>query len=111
LLVVLQFGTHILRVVYNEEYAKDGALLGWTMLAGIPTYVNSALCYGIAARRLFVKAVVPMIGITAITCVLAVSLISRFGVIGASYAMVIAASIMAVRFLFVLWRNTPNAER
>lgn len=99
--LALLFGSQILSVLYEPEYAIYSDVLIWLMFAAAFSYVASFLGYSMTAARYFrVQLPLFVLVVLILTCACAV-LVPVNGILGAAQAMVIAAAVQLVGALGV----------
>ncbi|MDJ0795916.1 MAG: oligosaccharide flippase family protein [Calothrix sp. MO_167.B12] len=93
ILLALVAGRQILTLVYKPEYAQQGNLFIWLMVAAGIGYVASFLGYGMTSARYF-RVQMPLFTVVTGTSALAcLWLIPRLGLKGAAIALIVAAII------------------
>lgn len=85
ILISTLFGSQLLVLVYDRQYADHSHLLRWIMLAGLLYYVGTFLSYGVAAVRAFSRILIPHLAMTLITVGLSAAVIPSMGLVGAAY--------------------------
>jgi O-antigen/teichoic acid export membrane protein len=84
-------GPFILTAAYGPEYARHNSILVWTMIAAGITYVAALTGYGITAARYF-RVQIPLYALVATAGAAACWwLVPQMGLIGAAWALCIAA--------------------
>jgi len=102
--VAAVFGRHIINLFYREEYAAYNGLFIWIMAVGGVGYIASFLGYGMNSARQF-RAQVPLFAVVAaVTAAGCWVLVPRFGLYGATYAMLIALVVQVLLSLVVIRR-------
>jgi O-antigen/teichoic acid export membrane protein len=90
-LVALVAGRQILTLLYRPEYAEQTNLFIWLMVAAGIGYVSSFLGYGMTAARYF-RIQMPLFAVvTGISAIACLWLLPKFGLLGAAFALILAA--------------------
>jgi O-antigen/teichoic acid export membrane protein len=88
-LAALAFGRQIVTLIYGREYAQNGQLFLWLMVAAAAGYVASFAGYSLTAARHF-KVQMPLFSfITALTLVLCYVMVRAGGAEGAAKALAV----------------------
>jgi O-antigen/teichoic acid export membrane protein len=102
-LIALLVGRQILSAVYRQEYAGYADVLLLLMVAAGVSYVASFLGYGMTAARYF-KVQLPLFGlVTCVTFLTGLPLVSRYGLRGASVALIISGFVQVLASFGVVW--------
>jgi O-antigen/teichoic acid export membrane protein len=111
--VALVAGRQILTLLYQPEYAQYTTLFVWLMVAGGISYVASFMGYGMTAAQYFYIQLPLFIGVTAVSSLTCFWLIPSLGLIGAAFALILAAivqvAISAGVILYAIHR-LPNPQ-
>jgi O-antigen/teichoic acid export membrane protein len=91
--VALLAGRPLLRILYSAEYAAHAHEFAIVMLAGGIGYAGSLLGYAVTAGRHFFAQIPLWIVIVGSTCVASAVLVTRLGVAGAAWALVVSAAV------------------
>jgi O-antigen/teichoic acid export membrane protein len=101
-LVILLAGKMILTLLYTVEYTQHLDVLFWVTIEAALGFVCSVLAYAMTAARQF-RAQVPLSGITVVLSIIACALlISRYGLPGAAFAMVLATTFQLIGSLVIV---------
>ncbi|NMG08834.1 oligosaccharide flippase family protein [Brasilonema sp. UFV-L1] len=115
ILVVFVAGQQILTLLYQPEYAQHKDLLVWLMVAAAMSYISSFLGYGMSSARYFRIQIPLFIVVTSTLAITCLWLLPIYGLRGAAFAQLIAASMQAVLSLGVnihaLYRIKKNTGR
>ncbi len=94
--IALLFGSQILAVLYEPDYAAYAKVFAWLMFAAALSYVASFLGYSMTAARYF-RVQLPLFAVVVITLTAACAiLIPINGIVGAAQAMVISTAVQLV---------------
>jgi O-antigen/teichoic acid export membrane protein len=106
-LVAVLAGASILDLVLGTQYRAYSRELSWLMAVGVVAGFASALGYAMtAARQMRVQ--VPMLLAVCFTVAAAsYTLVPRYGVVGAAWALGAGFSVQVLGALGVLWKSAP----
>jgi O-antigen/teichoic acid export membrane protein/glycosyltransferase involved in cell wall biosynthesis len=104
----LVFARPVLVLVYGADYGQYASVLVWLSAATVVSFTSVFLGTGVTARQRF--AVQPAISAAAFAAVAIAArpLAVRFGLIGASWALLAGALIELAAYLAVLWRDARD---
>lgn len=100
ILVSVYFGTSILTVLYNSDYAKNNAVLIWIMTAGCLWYISGLLESSINAARLFKLQALILTAVVTTTALGCYCLIPKYGLIGAAWSLCFGMAIRLIGSIF-----------
>ena len=101
LLVVYLAGPFILTLLYQPEYAAHSDVLVWLAFGTALSYVATFLGFGMTATRNFRIQPVIIGTTTLLTLILSMLLIPNYGMVGAAWALAIAAGLTLLMALIV----------
>jgi O-antigen/teichoic acid export membrane protein len=114
-LISLVAGPWILALLYQPEYSQYSEVLVWIMVSAGAGYVAALLGYGMTAARYFRHQAPLFVIVTLATIISCVYLVPTYGLTGAAWAVLIAATVQLVASLavvtFALRRLTGKQER
>jgi O-antigen/teichoic acid export membrane protein len=97
-LVVLLAGRQLLQVLYTPEYAAHASAFAVVMFSGGIGYAASMLGYAVTAGRHFLVQIPLWIAAAASTLAGSALLVSRHGVTGAAWVLVLTASVQLLSY-------------
>jgi O-antigen/teichoic acid export membrane protein len=101
-LVALAFGEQIVALIYGREYAQNGQLFLWLMVAAAAGYMASFGGYSLTAARHF-RVQMPLAGfMTALTLVLCFVMVKAGGAVGAAKALAVVGFVQLVAVMAIL---------
>ena len=110
-LVAAVFGRPLLQIVFGREYAKHDDVFKILMLGGIPSLMASlAGVLVTSARRFRSQLVVNSVVLVALLAA-CMTLIPRYGLVGAAWALNCAAMLVLIGFMVLIWRALNAARR
>jgi O-antigen/teichoic acid export membrane protein len=113
-IVAASIGKQVLTLMYSSEYATHASVLIWITIAEVLLTVSHFLGVAISAARRFRVQVPLFVLVTVMTVVSSALLIPRYGLEGAAYSILIAASVQTfgvlVIFLQILRSNSAVKE-
>ncbi|NLO05645.1 MAG: lipopolysaccharide biosynthesis protein [candidate division WS1 bacterium] len=104
------WGVQIAELVYGEEFARHPQVFLWVMVAAAILYLGSMIGCANTATRKFRKLVVPRIFVIVSVVALCLTLIPRYGLLGAAWTLCgfgVAECVAGVIVLFMT-RRPPN---
>jgi O-antigen/teichoic acid export membrane protein len=101
-LAALAFGRQIVTLIYGREYAQNGHLFLWLMVAAAAGYMASFGGYSLTAARHF-QVQMPLFGfITALTLVLCYAMVKAGGAVGAAKALAVVGFVQLAATMAIL---------
>ncbi|AFY86734.1 MULTISPECIES: oligosaccharide flippase family protein [Chroococcidiopsis] len=100
-LVAFVAGRHLLAVLYQPEYAERADLFVWLMVAAGVSFIASFFGYGMTSARYFRVQMPLFVFVTTISAIACLWLIPKFGLLGAAFALLVAAIVQVVASLGV----------
>jgi len=105
MLVSKFFGREVLTILFRPEYAQQADLLPWIMAAGGVLFMAQFLGFGLTAANFYHSQVV-LNGVAVISLLLGCWwLVPQKGLLGAIFAMLIAATVQLIGSILVLLRG------
>lgn len=107
------YGETILRLVYTEEFALHSDLLVFLAAASLMRIIGNVLGFGVIAARAFWWLMLQNAAVAVVALVSCVTLIGRFGLVGASYALMLTFGthlLFALGGLLVVRRQARGRE-
>jgi O-antigen/teichoic acid export membrane protein len=102
ILAALAFGRQIVALIYGREYAQNGQIFLWLMVAAAAGYMASFGGYSLIAARHF-QVQMPLFSfITALTLVLCYVMVKAGGAVGAAKALAIVGFVQLVATMAIL---------
>jgi O-antigen/teichoic acid export membrane protein len=102
-------GEPVLRLIYTAEYARQ-ELFVWLMIAAAFQYIGSFMGYGMTAARYFRIQTIIFGLVTATTALACMVLIPIHGLIGAAFALIIAAIVQIFASAMVIYYVTRSEQ-
>jgi len=109
-LVAMAFGRQILTLIYGREYAQNGQLFRWLMVAAAVGYMASFAGYSLTAARHFQVQMPLFSAITVLTLALCYVMVKSGGAVGAAQALTIIGIVQLVAILATLWRAEARRQ-
>jgi O-antigen/teichoic acid export membrane protein len=101
-LAALAFGRQIVSLIYGREYAQNGQLFLWLMVAAAVGYMASFAGYSLTAARHFQVQMSLFSFITALTLVLCLVMVKAGGSVGAAKALAIVGFVQLAAIMIIL---------
>ncbi|GAB4566798.1 MAG: hypothetical protein Tsb0020_18850 [Haliangiales bacterium] len=101
--VALFAGELVLALLFGPTYAAHADVFLWVMVGGGLLYLGSLLGYGVAATRAFERFTGPYAAVAAVSLVAAATLVPRFGLAGAAWALCAVGVATAAAPLAILY--------
>lgn len=96
------YGKEILAIIYDENYSQYSKAFVLVMVSGAVSYIGSFIGFGITAARAFkVQPVIGSIWVT-VSIIGSYLIIPKYGVIGASYLLIISSIVQLITKQIVL---------
>lgn len=92
-IVALAAGKPLLTALYRPEYGEAAPVFVWAMAAASLTYVATFVGYGLTATRQFLVQAPLFLVVTLATLVACALLVPRQGILGATWALLVAAAV------------------
>jgi O-antigen/teichoic acid export membrane protein len=101
-LAALAFGRQIVSLIYGREYAQNGQLFLWLMVAAAVGYMASFAGYSLTAARHFQVQMSLFSFITALTLVLCLVMVKAGGTVGAAKALAVVGCVQLAAIMIIL---------
>jgi O-antigen/teichoic acid export membrane protein len=101
-LAAMAFGRQLVTMIYGREYAQNGQLFLWLMVAAASGYMGSLAGYCLTSARHF-RVQIPLFGlITALTLVSCYVMVKASGAVGAAKALAIVGFVQLAATMAIL---------
>lgn len=100
-----RFGGAVLALVYGRQYAADSSILFWLVAATVVSFASVFLGTGTTARHRFKSQLLVSVGSLAVVGASAPAFISKFGLIGAAWALFAGAIVEFGAYAFLTIRD------
>lgn len=102
-LTALAVGRQIVTLIYGPEYAQNGQLFLWLMVAAAAGYMASFAGYSLTAARHFHVQTPLFSFITVLTLVFCYAMIKTGGAVGAAKALAVVGFVQLAATMTILW--------
>jgi O-antigen/teichoic acid export membrane protein len=109
-LVAITVGRPLLTALYRPEYGEAAPVFVWAMAAAGLTYMANFVGYGLTAARQFLVQAPLFLVVTLTTVVACALLVPRYGILGATWALLVAGAVQLAGSSAALYATVRRAR-